>query len=56
MRKLLLDTVAMGSVLLVVATPAWAGAPIPAPVAGVGIGALALLALGYRSLRKRIDR
>ncbi len=35
---------------------ALAGAPVPAPIAGVGIGAAILLAAGYRLLRKRIGR
>jgi hypothetical protein len=39
------------------ATPAFAGAPVtPAPVAGIGIGAVVLVGLGYRALRRRIDR
>jgi hypothetical protein len=56
MRKSLLDAAALGSVIVFTASPAWAGLPIPAPVAGVGIGALAVLAAGYVALRRRIDR
>jgi len=36
------------------ASPAFAGVnPAPAPVAGVGIGAVLLVGLGYRALRRR---
>ena len=39
------------------ATPAFASAVVgPAPVAGVGIGAVILMGIGYRALRRRIDR
>ncbi|MDH7972399.1 hypothetical protein QH494_09415 [Sphingomonas sp. AR_OL41] len=39
------------------ATPAFAGAPItPAPIAGLGIGAFAVVAIGYRALKRRLDR
>ena len=38
-------------------TPAVAGTPLtPAPVAGIGVGAVLLVGLGYRALRRRIDR
>lgn len=57
MRSFALNAVFVGTLALVAAGPAAAGAiGVPAPAAGVGIGALALLALGYRSLRKQIDR
>jgi hypothetical protein len=43
--------------LLASAGPALAGpATAPAPMAGAGIGAVALLGLGYRLLRSRIGR
>ncbi len=48
-----------GAVLLttLAATPALAGAPItPAPIAGLGIGAFAVVAIGYRALKRRLDR
>jgi hypothetical protein len=50
------DTAAFVAMAFSLATAAHAGMVTPAPVAGVGIGALALLGLGYRALRKRIDR
>lgn len=57
MSKLqLLDTLAVAAMVIAVSTPAQAGAITPAPVAGVGLAALAVLGLGYRALRNRIDR
>lgn len=38
------------------AEAAMAGVATPAPIAGVGIGAVILLGAGYRLLRKRIGR
>jgi hypothetical protein len=45
-------------VLLAAADPALAGRlpPTPAPIAGIGIGAVALIGLGYRALKGRIHR
>lgn len=42
---------------LLLPTAAWAGvAPSPGPEAGVGIGALAALAIGYAVLKRRRTR
>ena len=42
------------TVALLSATPAMAGvAPVPAPVMGAGIGALALMGVGYFAIRRR---
>ncbi len=38
--------------LAVMASPAWAGAAVPGPDAGVGLGAMALMGIGYAVLRK----
>ena len=40
------------------AVPAYAGivSVTPAPVAGIGIGAVVVIGLGYRALKKRLDR
>ena len=38
------------------ASPAFAGTPVPAPVAGVGIVAFVALGIGYRAIKRRIDR
>lgn len=47
----------LAMVLLSLASPAFAGAQVvPAPVAGVGIGAIFLIGVGYRVLRGRIER
>ena len=51
-----LEKVALGIILSAVATPAFAGTVAPAPVAGVGIGAVLLLGLGYRALKRRHDQ
>jgi hypothetical protein len=56
MKKSLLDVSAVLTIAAFGSMPALAGALVPAPVAGVGIGALVVLGLGYRALRKRIDR
>lgn len=50
-----LETIALGSALVATASPAFAG-PLetPAPVAGVGIGAVLLIGAGYRAVKSRI--
>lgn len=55
MKKIILDGSAALTLVVAFAAPALAGQIAPAPVAGVGIGALIILGLGYRALRKRID-
>lgn len=55
MRRVELVTFAIA--LVVIADPAFAGlTPTPAPIAGVGLGAVALIGLGYRALKSRINR
>ena len=50
-------TAAAFVILLAEAAPAFAGLPAtPAPIAGVGIGAVALIGLGYRALKRRAQR
>jgi hypothetical protein len=42
--------------LVAAADPAFAGVTqTPAPVAGVGIGAVVLIGIGYRALKRRIN-
>jgi hypothetical protein len=55
MKKTALDATAIVLLGSFFATPAFAGMLFPAPVAGVGIGALVVIGIGYRALRKRID-
>lgn len=57
-RSMTPDMAAMAIIATLTAAPAWAGSCVatPAPVLGVGIGALALMGVGYRSLKRRIDR
>lgn len=51
-----LERIAFATALLVVADPALAGRIVetPAPIAGAGIGAIALIGFGYRALKSRI--
>lgn len=53
-----IETALFGIAMAAIAAPAFAGdvAAVPAPVAGVGIGAIALIGLGYRALKHRINR
>jgi len=51
------EKVALSMALLSAASPAFAGVnTVPAPVAGVGIGAVFLIGVGYRVLRGRTTR
>ena len=45
-----IETIVFGLVLASVASPAFATA-VPAPVAGVGVGAVLLIGAGYRALK-----
>jgi hypothetical protein len=53
-----IEQIALGMVLAALATPALAVAvlPTPAPIAGVGIGAVLLVGAGYKALKRRIGR
>jgi hypothetical protein len=53
-----IERMAFAMLLGSLASPAFAGpvAQTPAPIAGVGIGAIALIGLGYRALKQRINR
>ena len=52
-----IQTISLGVTLAAVASPALAGTVgAPAPVAGVGIGAVVLIGLGYRALKGRIGK
>ena len=51
-----LERLVFGIAMLSAAAPAFAGREVPAPVAGVGIGAVFLVGLGYRALKSRISR
>lgn len=51
------EKIALGIAMAATASPAFAGIqPVPAPIAGVGIGAVLLVGLGYRALKARIGR
>jgi len=50
------EKIILGVALLSTASPAFAFvATVPAPVAGVGIGAVLLVGAGYRLLKRRIN-
>lgn len=51
-----IEKIVFGAALLGAASPAFATAVAPAPVAGVGIGAVFLIGAGYRALKSRIGR
>jgi hypothetical protein len=53
-----IEQIGLGIALAALASPAFAGAIVqtPAPIAGVGLGAVALIGLGYRTLKSRIGR
>jgi hypothetical protein len=51
-----MEKMTFGLLLLCTAAPAFAGRSAPAPVAGVGIGAVLLVGMGYRALKSRISR
>ena len=52
-----LEKIVFSAAMLCVASPAFAGLeqPVPAPIAGVGIGAVVLVGMGYRALKRRIN-
>jgi hypothetical protein len=52
------ERIAFGIVLAMSAAPAMAGLTVrtPAPLAGIGIGAVLLIGAGYSALKRRIGR
>lgn len=49
------EQMAVGIAFAVLASPAFAGiAQTPAPIAGIGVGAIVVIGLGYRALKNRI--
>ena len=54
-----IERLSFAVVLASLAAPAFAGdavVPVPGPVAGVGVGAVLLIGLGYKALKNRIGR
>jgi hypothetical protein len=53
-----IEKISFAAALVAAADPVLAGSlpATPAPVAGLGIGAIALIGLGYRALKGRINR
>jgi len=54
MRRI--ENLVIGVAVFASASPAFAGQTVPAPIAGVGIGAVLLIGVGYRALKGRVDR
>ena len=54
----LAEKFSVGVVVAALASPAFAGGTVgaPAPAIGIGVGAVVLMAAGYRALKSRIDR
>ncbi len=48
------EQIALGLALIVTTSPALASVDAPAPVAGIGIGAVLLIGAGYRAVKARI--
>ena len=51
-----IEKILFGLAMLGAASPAFAGRVVPAPVAGIGIGAVLLIGVGYRALKSRVGR
>ena len=51
-----IETLTIGIAMLCAASPAFAVAAVPAPVAGAGLGAILLIGAGYRAVKSRIGR
>ena len=57
MNKSTLLNVTVFGLLATIASPAFAGVVVtPAPVAGLGLGAVVVIGIGYRALKRRINR
>jgi hypothetical protein len=57
MMMISIEKIVFCAVLACASSPAFAGpAAAPAPIAGVGIGAVVLVGIGYRALKGRIGR
>jgi hypothetical protein len=51
-----IEKIVFGLCLVGASSPAFAGATVPAPIAGVGIGAVLVVGVGYRALKGRITK
>jgi len=56
MKTLAIFAAAAAAGVFALTGPALAGIPVPAPEAGVGLGAMALIGTGYLYLKRRISR
>lgn len=55
-RELVITAGGAAAVSMVAAGPAFAGVPVPGPVVGAGLPALAVIAGGYYLIRRRRNR
>jgi hypothetical protein len=51
-----IEKIVLGLALVGASSPAFAGSVAPAPIAGVGIGAVLLVGIGYRALKGRMTK
>ena len=56
MKKLAIFAAASAAGIFALTGPALAGIAVPAPEAGIGLGAMALVGTGYLYLKRRISR
>lgn len=56
MKKLAIFAAATTAGIFALTGPALAGIAVPAPEAGVGLGAMALIGVGYLYLKRRVTR
>jgi len=56
MGKLAIFAAATAAGIFALTGPALAGLPVPAPEAGMGLGAMGLIGTGYLYLKRRITR
>lgn len=51
-----IEKISWAIVMVAMADPASAAVGTPAPVVGIGAGALAVIGMGYRALKRHINR
>ena len=56
MRQLAIFATATTAGIFALTGPAFAGVAVPAPEAGIGLGAIALIGAGYLYLKRRVTR
>ena len=51
-----IEKISWAVVMITIADPAFASVGTPAPVVGIGAGALAVIGMGYRALKRHVNR